>query len=278
MTLGEAMPRKLLIMLLALLVPVAAGASDPARRQVDVGGHRLSVTGTGQGRPTVVLESGGGGDIRSWKAILPRIGEFTSVVAYARAGHEDSEPANTPRTLMVVVEELRTLLRKDGCEPPYVLVGRSLGGIYVRAFAMKYPTEVAGLVLVDGSHERQGIEYARATGITVQDYLNMVRASVKDGAARREMEGLESVMASGDLGIVTKLPDTPLVVITNTRADGPEAARTAWRALQNEVFESTTQGRHIVTNRSGHDIGSNEPDLVVEAVRWTVDTVRRNGR
>ncbi len=268
--------RRLLTALLATVVGTLAASNDSRKTLVDVGDHKLAVSESGQGKPTVILEAGGGGEIRSWDAILPKISEFTSVIAYARAGQGDSEPAKTPRRLSAVVEELRALLQRSNHKPPYVLVGRSLGGIYVRAFAMTYPGEVVGLVLVDGSHERQGIEYARATGITIDDYIKMVRSSVPPGAMRREMEGLEPIMTAGDLGVAGKLPDIPLVVITNIRTEGPIAATKAWRNLQNSVFESTTQGMHIVTNRSGHDIASKEPDLVIDAVCWVVDRARQD--
>ena len=53
-----------------------------------------------------------------------------------------------------VAADLHTLLVNADAAPPYVLVGHSLGGLYVRSFTAKYPHEVAGLVLVDSSHEQ----------------------------------------------------------------------------------------------------------------------------
>jgi len=37
--------------------------------------------------------------------------------------------------------------------PPYLLVGSSFGGLNARVYNGRYPQEVAGMVLVDGSHE-----------------------------------------------------------------------------------------------------------------------------
>lgn len=270
--------KKVLTNGLCYILPALAfcGAAIAAAPElINVGDHRLAIARSGQGSPTVVLESGGGSDIKAWSVILPRVGEFTSAVAYARAGRSDSEPAKTPRTLTAVVEELRTLLRNAGYKPPYVLVGRSLGGIYVRAFATMYPTEVAGLVLVDGSHERQGIELARALGMTTEQYLRASLETEKDDATRRELEDLAPVLATGNLGLSGKLPDLPTVIITNTRPDGPPAVLKAWRSLHDELFQSTTHGMHILTNQSGHDIAGHEPDLVINAVRWVIDAVRQ---
>ncbi len=47
---------------------------------------------------------------------------------------------------------LRTPLGNAGIPPPYVLVGRSLGGLVVRMFTHLYSGEVAALALVDSSH------------------------------------------------------------------------------------------------------------------------------
>jgi len=262
--------------LLALAFCGTAIAQAP--ELIDVGDHRLAIARRGQGGPAVVLESGGGSDIKAWSVILPRIGEFTSAVAYARAGRSDSEPAKTPRTLTAVVEESRTLLQHAGYKPPYVLVGRSLGGIYVRAFATMYPTEVAGLVLVDGSHERQEIEFARALGMTTEQYLGASLKNEKDEATRRELEDLSPVLMAGSLGLPGKLPDLPMVILTNTRPDGPPAVLKAWRSLHDELFQSTTHGMHILTNQSGHDIAGHEPELVINVVRWVVDAVRQANR
>lgn len=68
-----------------------------------------------------------------------------------------SRPADqaAPRTGAVVVAELHELLRNSGVQPPYILVGHSLGGLYMSLYARTYPDEVAGLVLVDSAHPEQ---------------------------------------------------------------------------------------------------------------------------
>ncbi|MBK9409271.1 MAG: alpha/beta hydrolase [Gemmatimonadetes bacterium] len=44
---------------------------------------------------------------------------------------------------------MHAALRAARLPPPYLLVGHSAGGLYVRVFAATYPAEVVGLVLVD---------------------------------------------------------------------------------------------------------------------------------
>ena len=91
------------------------------------------------------------------------------------------------------------------------------------------------------------------------------------------MDGLSWILTTGQLGVPGKLPDVPMVVLTSLRgtvALGPRAPG-VWRQLHAELFQSVTYGMHIVTNRSGHRIQQDEPELVVNAVRWVVDAARR---
>lgn len=108
----------------------------------------------GQGHPTVIIDSGTGGTHLDWQLVQPEVAKFTSILTYDRAGYGWSEANSAPRTAEQAVSELRQLLGEVEIEPPYVLVGMSLGGLFSRLFAYQYPEEVAGMVLVDPAHER----------------------------------------------------------------------------------------------------------------------------
>jgi pimeloyl-ACP methyl ester carboxylesterase len=103
----------------------------------------------GHGSPTVVLESGFGSTLDSWQPVRDRISMFTRVAAYNRAGVGRSEAVSPPRTAATTARDLRTMLRTSSIEPPYLLVGHSVGSFYVRVFAHEYPDDVSGLVFVD---------------------------------------------------------------------------------------------------------------------------------
>lgn len=108
----------------------------------------------GKGHPTVIIDSGTGGTHLDWQLVQPEVAKFTKILTYDRAGYGWSEASSEPRTAEQVVSELRQLLGEVEIEPPYVLVGMSLGGLFSRLFAYHYPEEVAGIVLVDPAHER----------------------------------------------------------------------------------------------------------------------------
>jgi pimeloyl-ACP methyl ester carboxylesterase len=152
----------LFVSLVSIILSVGMAAEDvPSRKPlgtlVDLGGHRLHVNCTGEGRPTVVVENGFGDFSFGWILVQDRVSGFTRICTYDRAGYAWSDPGPKPRTFSQVNLELRDALSKLGEQGPFVLVGHSYGGPVVRNFARAYPHEVAGIVLVDASFEGQRV-------------------------------------------------------------------------------------------------------------------------
>ena len=115
----------------------------------------LNMDCSGQGGPTVILDTGLGVPAVGWKFVQPEVAKFARVCSYDRAGYGWSTPGPLPRTSEEIVKELHALLAASGEKGPYVLVAHSFGGFNVRVYAKEYPADVAGLVLVDTSHEDQ---------------------------------------------------------------------------------------------------------------------------
>ena len=226
---------------------------------VDVGGHRLHAIRKGKGRPAVVFESGWGSEIRTWEYVFATVAEFTTVVAYSRAGNGDSEAGPLPRTPERIAEDLHILLRQMNIEPPYVLVGHSLGGLYIRVFAALHPEEVSGLVFIDAMHERLFKEFERL------DPDGWVRTlEIQDQMIARQSKQLQSevleyrnVQAAGALSKAPSLTDIPVIVLTSVKPDESQWVRNTpegmkvWQQLQAEWSTSSSKGRQIVTDRSG---------------------------
>jgi pimeloyl-ACP methyl ester carboxylesterase len=118
---------------------------------IDVGGHRLHLSCTGAGTPTVVLEPGAGEMSSNLGWIAPAVARDTRVCVYDRAGRGWSEPASTAQDGAQIATDLHRLLERGHVPGPYVLAGHSFGGLYVLTFAARYPDEVAGMVLVDST-------------------------------------------------------------------------------------------------------------------------------
>ncbi len=125
----------------------------PPGKLVDVGGYKLHLAVSGEGDPSVVLIAGGGDFSFDWSLVQPAIAGFARVCSYDRAGTAWSDLGPTPRTMKQEAHELHVLLKNAGIKPPYVLVGHSIGGLMARVYADQRRGEVAGIVLVDGTHE-----------------------------------------------------------------------------------------------------------------------------
>jgi pimeloyl-ACP methyl ester carboxylesterase len=125
-------------------------------RLVDVGGWKLHLNCTGEAhasQPTVILEAGLGDFSVEWSLVQPGVARFARVCSYDRAGDGWSDIGPHPRTFRQIVYELHTLLERAGERRPFVLVGHSYGGWLVRQYQSTYPSEVAGLVLVEAGAE-----------------------------------------------------------------------------------------------------------------------------
>jgi pimeloyl-ACP methyl ester carboxylesterase len=160
------------------------------------------------------------------------------------------------------VETLHALLAAAGERAPYVMAGHSYGGMIVRLYASRYPGEVAGLVLVDSSHEEQMKRFA-ALPPTV----------MKGPATPPIPEQFDIIGMSAELSRANWHANIPLVVLTRTdrAAPGSEDPRGAiWQELQKELATRSPQAEHIVATDSGHYIQNDQPALVIDAVKRVV--------
>jgi pimeloyl-ACP methyl ester carboxylesterase len=135
-------------------VPPAGGSRlRPGRGEfVEIGGRRLRLVraGPATGRPLIVLECGAFGCAADWAVVQERLAaKGLRSLAYDRAGLGYSDPGPAPRDGEAVVADLAALLAAAGEGGPLVLAGHSMGGLFVRLFARRFPERVRGVVLVD---------------------------------------------------------------------------------------------------------------------------------
>jgi len=147
----------------------SAGVAQPIPGELNeqvrlLDGRRLHLVCAGQGAPTVLLEGGFGATSRAWWKVQPAVAQTTRVCAYDRAGAGRSDPGPLPRDARAIAEDLSNALRRAGISGPFVVVGHSSGGLYVRAFSDLRRAEVAGMVLLDPSVEHQDRRFAEVFG------------------------------------------------------------------------------------------------------------------
>ena len=273
------------LMLLASIgggVETVAEAADaqahPAPgRLIEVGGHRLHLRCMGAGSPTVVIETGGGDMSSNLGWILPAVARHTRVCGYDRAGRGWSDTTVAPTHGMRIATDLHTLLVRGGVPGPYVLAGHSFGGLYVLTFAHRYPSEVAGMVLVDSTMPKASARGGGApdlvhritallanTGrlgllrvvapLSAGDQppgwrdevaANLSRAATLESNLDEFLDSDDSIHAAAEL---RSLGDKPLSVLT--AGSGNDAA---WTAKQNRLAALSTNSVHRVVPGVVHE-------------------------
>jgi pimeloyl-ACP methyl ester carboxylesterase len=159
-----------LLLILGLLAAQLHGEEQasqgypPPGRLIDIGGRKLHFYCTGNGSPTVILMAGGGAFSIDWSLVQPRIADNTRVCSYDRAGLAWSDPGPADETVEQTIADLHSLLQATKERGPFLLVGASIGGIYIRAYQRKFPDEVAGLVFSNSSG-RVGISVNGKAGL-----------------------------------------------------------------------------------------------------------------
>jgi pimeloyl-ACP methyl ester carboxylesterase len=303
--------RRTLLALVALLILAAVAgatyqwiatrrdlAATPAPgRLVDIGGHSLHLWCSGNGGPAVVLESGLGGASFDWGYVQPAVSEFTKVCSYDRAGMGYSDPGPFPRTTRRTADELARLLDRAGVARPVILVGASIGGLMVRVFASEREERVAGLVLVDASHEDQTMDLPsiapfvpilsslgvfRVLGVSFGPELDALAPSVQRFARATAFrastyqaaagEGMSLEQSAAEVKASRRRLSIPVIVITAGRGSDDR-----WRQLQRDQVSLSSQGCQMLAERSGHGIPLRQPEIIVKAIHALVLRTRGHG-
>ncbi|MEI5906674.1 alpha/beta hydrolase [Bacillus spongiae] len=127
----------------------------PDGKMIDVGNREIHVNIKGEKTklPPVVIEAGFGSWSYDWSNIQKELSKHTEVITYDRAGYGWSDPPPNGFNIDMTINDLSKVLEYSNIDSPVILVGHSLGGIYTRLFADKYPEKVSGLILVDARNE-----------------------------------------------------------------------------------------------------------------------------
>jgi pimeloyl-ACP methyl ester carboxylesterase len=212
----------------------ARGATPPIGMLYDVDGRRLLLHRSGSGAPAVVFLPGAGMPGLDFLNIHDQVAPYATSVLYDRAGTGWSDQVTLPRSAAVVADELRSLLRGADVPAPYLLVGHSLGGAYARRYAQRFPEEVAGLLLLEPTHEDFFAAMPKqTTRETLQGILATVRLLLHFKAFYRHL--FRRVFASWPDAVREPLITHHLATLRKTLQEWPASDRTGTGALSEEL-------------------------------------------
>ena len=231
---------------------------------------------SGKGKPTIILESGMGNDMTAWQSTMERFEEHSQVFAYNRAGFQGSTSKNTQRDGRTIVLELRELLKELNIPPPYILVGHSLGGLYMKLFANTFPDEVAAVVYIDPTHhEMRQICKTPDGEYCVNEIPWWAKIILPDAVADEYKQLDRSLEFSSN---VKNFPTVPVVVLSAGKIPkGVEEMDKEWIDSKNWQKYFTTLSpvsKHITCRSCGHHVHHDKPELVTEALDWVMEQLQ----
>lgn len=292
----------LLVFVLYLTGPLLAQT-----QKVDVEGTSIAVQTSGlknrkDGEPVIVFESGFGTPMGHWDTILERVGTLAPTVAYDRPGIGDSQADEKMPTVKNVADRLRKLLGILQVKPPYILVGHSLGGVYVRGYANYYPQELQGVVIIDPADFTEtynDIAHFMLDAGLGKNYVDSTMAQRRTApfqpdpkmppSLQRELNVLFDLRRSEFAELkATKFPDIPLSFITSGRYDPFPNAKPIDETLFHskmkfrfyrwlQFVETVPKGRFLYSANAGHFVHRDDPELVISGIKMVLQsaTIRK---
>lgn len=270
----------------------------PRGRLINVDGRTIHLYCLGEGSPTVVLDAGGFDSLEQWRLVQPLVTGVTRVCSYDRPGFGWSDSGQFPQTATEVAAELHGALAADHVAGPYVLVGHSVSGLYVRAFAAAHPSEIAGMVLDDSVHpdelQRFPSHFPRHSFLfgvlrfTARFGVPRLLHFCKQTGAKPDcarfvsalLRGLPAVEKSyAEVGQLGTLRDLPLIVLSHDPAEGLDKHTTpeleaAWMQWQKDLSRLSSNSSLLVVRGAGHEIQTERPDIVAESIANVVSAAR----
>ncbi|MBH5316299.1 alpha/beta hydrolase [Paenibacillus sp. GSMTC-2017] len=200
---------------------------------IDVGGRNIHLNCEGQGSPIVVLEAGADTSGSAlWQLVQEEVARFTRVCSYDRAGIMWSDPAKNRGNNLTITSDLHKVLRAANEQPPYILVGASMGGPYVMTYTKYYENEVAGMVLVDASHPEQTARLAQAIGESESEPIPIVFRAL----AKVAWSGLPRLILPD--ANIPELPSQTAKAITAYQSTSLAAAFAEAARFEDSLFEA----------------------------------------
>lgn len=297
-----------------ILIKVEESKFGPPGKLIEIDDHLMHIYSLGDmnSSPTVVMTCGSGtpSAYTEFASLQAKVSTLTRTSVYERPGYGWSEFATTSRDTDQIVEDLSRLLEKSDEKPPYLFVAHSMGAMEVLLYAHKYPDEVSGIVLVDGTSPYKHLYYSEASisdfgvkairvlnqmGILrvvldfelipmLNDRLNSMDEEIKaiDKAMMYKnilndmvlQEGYSVTSSAEQMYGNLDLGDIPLVLLA---ADESMEELPGWEASQNSLLELSSNSKLIILDNTDHiSILHNSSDEIENVIKEMIAEIRNN--
>jgi pimeloyl-ACP methyl ester carboxylesterase len=265
----------------------------------DVRINTIGFENRAEGQPVVVFENGHGESIKSWNKIIDSVSKICPIVLYDRAGTRESKPDNKIPSLKYNSKKLKKILETLDIKPPYLLVGHSLGGIYIRGFANYYPDDLAGLIFIDPADFTQklmdfeapyreiGVTEGYIDSMMIAKFGNVITIdSSRNIRVQQESEMLRKLRTSDFKELNEKdLPPIPIHFIVGGRFSVPPQFRSKdydqeslfrartkhWIENWTNVVTKSPYGRLFYSSKAGHYVQYDDPELILLSIKLAME-------
>lgn len=251
-------------LLFVLLFPVVTFANPDF---VKVKGYELEHEIAGSGSEVILLEAGGGAGMSDWDPVFQRLSEHAKVIRYSRVGNGKSTAIQQHFTSRDYADHASTLLIELGIQEPVILIAHSYGGSVARDFAAAYPEQLKALLMLDPSSEHD-VDILRAIDLEKgnEEIAQIKLDDMKNGMSNQYLD----FWSKRPLPDYPQIKDMPVTVITSIKKmENPpnlfftDRGREMWGELWQDWAAAFPQGKSVLTEKSGHFVQFDEPELVV---------------
>lgn len=254
-----------LIVLIGFVLSFAVSAQPAV---LHVGEFELEYEITGDGEHIVLLEAGGSAGMSDWEQVFDKIAEHATVIRYSRVGNGNSTVIQRHFTSRDYADHASELLIQLDINQPVILIAHSYGGSVARDFAAAYPEQIKALLMLDPSSEHD-VDIVRAIDLEKgnREIAQIKLDDMADGMSNQYLD----FWSKRPLPNYPQIQDIPVTVIASVRkVEQPvnlfftDQGRQMWGELWEGWASAFPQGKAVLTEKSGHYVQFDEPELVVD--------------
>ncbi|MEN7550465.1 alpha/beta hydrolase [Rapidithrix thailandica] len=245
---------------------------------VEVGDFCLEYEISGNGQHIVLLEGGARAGLSDWDSVYQEISKNYTVIRYSRVGNGNSTQIKRHFTSQDYAKYANELLEKLSIDVPVIVVAHSYGGSVARDFCAAYPQKVKALLMLDPSSEHD-VDILRAIDL---EKGNAEIAQIKlDDMANGMSNNYLDFWSKRPLPDYPQIPDIPVTVIVSVKKSETPAnlfftdkGRKLWGEHWSDWVGAFPSGRSVLTEKSGHFIQFDEPELVIKELEALTKKLR----
>lgn len=257
------------LLLTSLVLMMLAGCSSvPSHNRMTLSVNQTQIAYTyvpsiqTKPTPTIVFQAGLGDDSTVWRPVLQGLGKQFASFSYARPGYGASANTHAPRDPCSIAQEQHQVLQQAGIQPPFILVGHSLGGLYEYVYAQLYPEEVAGLVLLDPTHP-QHLQQVQAEAPQAAALLSAA-SLLFTRAAQQEFKAQQTCLQQLKPSLAATIP---VRLLFSSQRSAFEAGAFEQVLIRLRLdWQRMTRTSQIQSLASGHYIQTEQPAAVLTAI------------